>query len=329
MAEAADAPLEQAVPAELGGSRLDQAAAALFQGYSRSLLSRWIRLGALTVDGAVAKPKARLRGGERLRLSVTEVPYENWSEPQAMPLAVCYEDEDLLVLDKPAGLVVHPGAGNVDGTLVNGLLAYRPGLKDLPRAGIVHRLDKDTSGLMVVAGSLRALSGLSEAISARQVARHYRALALGDLATAQWIDAPLGRDPRQRTRQAVRADGRPARTQVLPQTRLGYATLVEARLETGRTHQIRVHLAHLGHPLLGDQRYGGRWPVRGLPARSDLALAGELSEARRAALAAFPRQALHAAELGLAHPVSGRALRFSAPLPADFAGLLTQLESRS
>lgn len=313
------------VPAALGGKRLDQAAATLYDGYSRSLLSRWIQAGALTCDGLTAKPKAKLRGGETLALAIDAVPYENWSEPQPMPLEVVFEDEHLLVINKPAGLVVHPGAGNLDGTLVNGLLAYRASQQGLPRAGIVHRLDKDTSGLMLVAASLPALNALTEAIRARSVGRRYQALALGDLDREVLVDAPLGRDPRVPTRQAVRADGRPARTRVRPQQRFGFATLIEARLDTGRTHQIRVHLQHLGHPLLGDARYGGLFRnSSGAPAgRAGSALS--LSEPLAEALSAFPRQALHAARLDLAHPLSDVPLSFRAPLPADLDALVSDL----
>ncbi len=306
------------VPAALGGKRLDQAATALYDGYSRSLLSRWIQAGALTCDGRTAKPKARLRGGERLVLAIDAVPYENWSEPQPMPLEVVFEDEHLLIVNKPAGLVVHPGAGNLDGTLVNGLLAYRASQQGLPRAGIVHRLDKDTSGLMIVAASLPALNALTQAIRDRAVGRRYQALALGDLEREVLVDAPLGRDPRVPTRQAVRPDGREARTRVLPRQRFGFATLIEARLETGRTHQIRVHLQHLGHPLLGDTRYGGTFK------KGAVSTLG-LPEPLIAALGAFPRQALHAAHLDLLHPVSGVPLSLSAALPSDLDALVTAL----
>ncbi|MGI9327192.1 MAG: RluA family pseudouridine synthase [Pseudomonadales bacterium] len=302
------------VPPEASGRRVDQVAAALFPDYSRSLLARWLSSGALTVDGQAAKPKHKLRGGELLCLDVSRVPYENWSEPQAVDFDCVYEDEHLLVVNKPAGLVVHPGAGNLDGTLVNGLLAWRAAQAELPRAGIVHRLDKDTSGLLLVAASLQALAGLSSAISERQVARRYLALAHGQLVSAVTVDAALGRDPAVPTRQKVRDDGRPAVTHIRPLRTFAAHTLVEAKLETGRTHQIRVHMAHLGHPLIGDERYGGR------PRQRSVAPTGMSAEALQS-IAEFPRQALHATALQLAHPVSGQALDFEVEAPADFQAL--------
>ncbi|MFK7912744.1 MAG: RluA family pseudouridine synthase [Pseudomonadales bacterium] len=302
---------------EHAGLRVDQVAARLFPDYSRSLLGRWLALGALTVDDQQVPAKRRLRGGERLRLDIASVPFENWSEPQSVPFECVYEDDDLLVVNKPAGVVVHPGAGNFDHTLVNGLLAHRASLSHLPRAGIVHRLDKDTSGLLLVAASLRALTALTRAISERTVARHYLALANGQMFGPEGlrIDAAIGRDPQQPTRQRISATGRPAVTHVRVLETFAAHTLVAARLETGRTHQIRVHMAHVGHPLVGDARYGGVPRERRL---QTLDLAPPLV----AALQSFERQALHARELQLAHPVSGEPLTFEAAPPADFAALL-------
>ena len=222
-----------------------------------------------------------------------------------------HEDEDLLVIDKPAGLVVHPGAGNRDHTLVNGLVAHRAALSELPRAGIIHRLDKDTSGLLVVAASLPAHARLVEALQAREVERRYLAIAEGRMVAGQDVDAPIGRDPQNRTRQRIREDGKPALTRIRVRERFRAHTFVEAELATGRTHQIRVHMASIGHPLVGDRRYGarGRLPRGATP---------ELVDAIRA----FPRQALHAAELAFRHPVSGEEMHFRSALPEDMRELL-------
>jgi len=302
------------VPAELAGERVDRAAAALFPDFSRAVLSGWLRSGELTVDGRSLPPKTRLLGGEALTLRAALAPREDWQTPQPVPFDVCFEDDDLLVLDKPAGVVVHPGAGNRDRTLVNGLLAYRPQLAELPRAGIVHRLDKDTSGLLLVAGSLSAHHRLVQALQARRIGRRYLALVEGCLSGGLDVDRPIGRDPRLRTRQQVREDGKPALTRVRVRERFRAHTLVEATLATGRTHQIRVHLASLGLPLVGDRRYGARGRLPPAPA-------DELVSAIRG----FRRQALHAWQLELAHPVSGEPLCFEAPLPGDLQALLDVL----
>jgi 23S rRNA pseudouridine1911/1915/1917 synthase len=302
------------VPAEFGGERADRAAARLFAEFSRAVLARWIDDGAMTVDGRAVRPKTRLVGGETLVLDAELPPGENWTAAEPVPFHVLYEDEHLLVIDKPAGVVVHPGAGNPRGTLVNGLLAYRPGLAALPRAGLVHRLDKDTSGAMLVACSLEARTGLVRALAAREISRQYLAVTEGVLAGGMDIDRPIGRDPSRRTRQAVRDDGRPARTRVRVVEKYRAHTLVRAVLETGRTHQIRVHLASVGHPLVGDRRYGarGRLPPRPSPALL-------------AVLRGFTRQALHAARVGLVHPVTGQALDIEAPLPDDLSELVRAL----
>lgn len=302
------------VPADLGGERADRAAARLFGEFSRALLARWIEDGALTVDGRAVRPKFRLLGGETLVIDADPPPGENWTTAQAVPFHVLYEDDHVLVIDKPAGVVVHPGAGNPEGTLVNGLLALRPMLAALPRAGIVHRLDKDTSGALLVAATLEARHALVKALAAREVSRRYLAVVEGLLPAGLDIDRPIGRDPHRRTRQAIREDGRAALTRVGVVARYRAHTLVRASLETGRTHQIRVHLASIGHPLVGDRRYGarGRLPPRPSP---------ELLTRVRG----FTRQALHAEEVGFRHPVTGETVTVRAPLPDDLRALIEAL----
>ncbi len=302
------------VPPELAGERADKAAALLFEEFSRSLLSRWMNEGAIRVDGARVKAGTRLIGGERLELDAEALAVEDWATGQPVVFEILHEDADILIVNKPAGLVVHPGAGNPDRTLVNGLIQHRPDLARLPRAGIIHRLDKDTSGLMVVAASLPAHTRLVRDLQAREIHRHYLAVTEGRMVAGRDIEAPIGRDPRSRTRQAVRDDGKPALTRVRIQERFRAHTLIEAELATGRTHQIRVHLASIGFPLVGDRRYGARGR---LPPGAEPALIEQLR--------AFPRQALHAWRLGLAHPVTGEALAFSAPLPGDMTDLLAAL----
>ena len=308
------------VPPELAGERADRAAATLFGGFSRSVLTRWIRQGALTVDGHRTDPDRKLRGGERLMLAAdaetaaTGAPAADWAIPQPVDFSIIHEDEHCLVLDKPAGVVVHPGTGNRDGTLVNGLLKHRPELGKLPRAGIVHRIDMNTSGLLVVAATLAAQRRLAEAIATHAVMRRYVGVAEGEMIAGCTIDKPIGRDHRVRTRQQVREDGRRAVTRVRVGERFRAHTRFEAILETGRTHQIRVHMASIGHPLVGDRRYGARGRLPRAP-HPEVILT----------LRGFARQALHAAELGFEHPASGARCRFQAPLPRDLAELIAVL----
>jgi 23S rRNA pseudouridine1911/1915/1917 synthase len=299
---------------ELSGMRVDRVASELLPEYSRTQLSGWIKAGCLTLDGRAVAPKHRVAGGERLRLNAELADPSAWHMPQHVGFIVVHEDDDLLVIDKPAGVVVHPGAGNPDHTLVNGLLAHRPGLAALPRAGLVHRLDKDTSGLMIVAASPAALRDLIAALAERRIERRYCAVAEGVLSGGRDIEAPIGRDPHDRLRQRVVEGGRFALTHVRVRERFRAHTLVEAKLSTGRTHQIRVHLSAIGHPLLGDRRYGARGRLP--PAPSPLLVA---------TVQAFRRQALHAEGLSLRHPLTGAVLAFESPPPADFLHLLAAL----
>ena len=309
--------LDLSVPAEFDGRRLDWTLSALVARHgeaptlSRSELKRWIDAGWITLNGAEAKPRTPVRGGAAIRVRARREPRFDWQAAQALRLDVAYEDGNVIVIDKPAGLVVHPGAGNPRGTLVNGLLHRWPALAQLPRAGLVHRLDKDTSGLMVVAADAPSQLALIAALGERRVERRYLALVEGRMVADQRVDLALGRDRRNRLRQAVRADGRNAVTHISVRQRFAAHTLIEARLLTGRTHQIRVHCAAIGHPLVGDKRYGARGVV---PPRA--------AEAEAAAVRGFRRQALHARHLAFAHPRSGKKLRFGSEPPGDFQELL-------
>jgi 23S rRNA pseudouridine1911/1915/1917 synthase len=298
------------VDSSLAGSRLDQALARLLPDLSRSRLQQWIEAGQVLVDDAPRRCRDKVWGGESIRV---DAPLEARDDcaAQEIPLAVVHEDEQLLVVDKPAGLVVHPAAGNPDGTLQNALLHYAPALAALPRAGIVHRLDKDTSGLLVIAKTLKAHKSLVEQLRLRQVHREYRALVSGRLVAGGRIEAPIGRHPTQRTKMAVVAGGRPSVTHYRVLESFTGHTLLAVELETGRTHQIRVHMAHLRHPLVGDPVYAGRpRPASGYGAEAS------------AALQSFPRQALHAIRLGLIHPERGEAIDWQVPMAADLERLL-------
>lgn len=302
------------VPIELHRKRVDQVAASLWPEFSRGKLQEWIKAGVLLVNGQIAKPKQSVDVDAVLSLYVELEPVIHW-EPQSMPLDIVYEDDDVLVVNKPVGLVVHPAAGNWDGTLVNALLAYDASLEHLPRAGIVHRLDKDTSGLMVVAKTLQSHSALVEALQAREVSRHYLAIAHGSMTGGGVVDAPIGRHPTQRQKMAVVATGKHARTHYSLGQRFKHFTELHLKLETGRTHQIRVHMAHKKHPLIGDALYGGRARIPGNSAP-------ELVRAIRE----FPRQALHARALAFFHPRSGEWVTFDASIPDDMQDLLAVLE---
>ncbi len=305
------------MPLTAAGRRFDQALAEMFPDYSRSRLSGWIKSGAVTLDGARVPPRQLLRGGEQVVLQA-ELENEVTSAPEDIALDIVHEDEHLLVLNKPAGLVVHPGAGNPAGTLLNALLFRDPKLAELPRAGIVHRLDKDTSGLMVVARTLPTYTALVDLLSRHEVERQYEAVVLGTMVAGGTVDEPIGRSMGDRLRQAVRdeEDGKRAVTHYRLRERFRAHSLVQCQLETGRTHQIRVHLAHIQHPLVGDPLYGGGLK---LPKGASAELA--------ATLRAFRRQALHAEKLSFVHPATGETVSFSAERPADLQLLIEALRA--
>jgi 23S rRNA pseudouridine1911/1915/1917 synthase len=296
------------------GHRLDQALAARLPEFSRGRIQTWIEAGMVLVDGQPSRARTRMRGGEQVNVRATLEPL-GCSEPEAVDFGLVFEDEHLLVIDKPAGLVVHPAAGNWHGTLLNGLLHREPALDRLPRCGIVHRLDKDTSGLLVVARTPLAHQSLTEQLRARTVKREYIALVAGELTTGGRIEAPIGRHPTRRTAMAVVPGGRPSMTDYRILARYPNLSLLAVQLLTGRTHQIRVHMAHLRHPLIGDSVYAGQpRSMRGL------------SDRAARALRQFPRQALHAVRLGLIHPAQGTAMSWEVPMAPDFGQLMEILE---
>jgi 23S rRNA pseudouridine1911/1915/1917 synthase len=289
----------------------------LFPEFSRSRLAEWIKGGQARLDGRTVRPRDPVRGGEAVALEVVLAP-QTTDAAEDIALDILYEDDAVFVIDKPAGLVVHPGAGNPAGTLVNALLHRDPALAALPRAGIVHRLDKDTSGVMVVARTLPAHTALVAQLSARDVHRQYLAVVVGALVAGGTADAAIDRHPRDRLRMAVREDGREAVTHFRLRERFRAHTALECRLETGRTHQIRVHMAHLKHPIVGDPLYGG-------PLKLPRGATPELVEALRG----FRRQALHAEVLEFVHPLTGAPVRCAAPVPADMRDLLQALREDS
>lgn len=305
--------LEGTIPEELDGKRLDQALAAMFPEFSRSRLKAWILAGQVAVDGLSQPPRAKIRSGQNVVLNATREMRED-ARAQPIDLDIVHEDEEVLVIDKPAGLVVHPGAGNPEGTLMNGLLNHQAALAELPRCGILHRLDKDTTGLLLVAKSQAAYTRLVQDLQAREIVREYRGVCVGRLTAGGQIDAPVGRHPTQRTRMAIAARGRPSVTNYRVLQRFAAHTFCAMRLETGRTHQIRVHFAHERHPLVGDPVYGGRLKI---PAGTSSALADTLR--------GFRRQALHASRIEFRHPSTDEILKFQAALPGDFVGLLQAL----
>ncbi|MEE8528750.1 MAG: 23S rRNA pseudouridine(1911/1915/1917) synthase RluD [Gammaproteobacteria bacterium] len=303
------------MPEEQAGKRLDQALAELFPDYSRSRIKAWIDAGQVLLDGKPPRPRTRVRGGEEVALKAVIESVEVPVEPQQLKLDIVFEDADLIVVNKAAGMVTHPGAGNPRDTLQNGLLGHDPTLSALPRSGLIHRLDKDTSGLLVVARTVPAVTRLTRAMQSRAIERQYIAVCRGVMTAGGTIEQPVGRHPVDRTRMAVHERGRPAVTLYRVVQRYRAHTRCLVRLETGRTHQIRVHFAHLGFPLVGDKTYGGRLAVpRGATER--------LAESLRA----FRRQALHASRLTLDHPSTGERMEWQVPLPTDLAELVNVLK---
>lgn len=293
------------IPDAQGGQRLDQALSAMLPEFSRNRIQNWIRARKIAVDDAWGTTRMKVSGGESVRVEIEPDPNATPDAPEAIPLDVVFEDPVLLVIDKPVGLVVHPGSGNRHGTLLNALLHRVPQVAELPRAGIVHRLDKDTSGLLVVAKTLMSHTDLVRQLQARTVKREYLALVYGEVDHGGTVDAPLARDPHNRVKRTVHSMGKEAVTHYEVVERFPGITLLRCKLETGRTHQIRVHMQHIGHPLVGESVYG--------------------ASRRNHHKIPFPRQALHAERLGLIHPVTQEFMQWECPLPPDFASLLHAL----
>ncbi|WP_213948562.1 23S rRNA pseudouridine(1911/1915/1917) synthase RluD [Luteibacter sp. dw_328] len=309
---------EAIVPVTAAGRRFDQTVAEMFPDYSRSRLTAWIKDGKVLLDGARAAPRQLVRGGEKVELEA-ELENEVHAEAEDIALDIRFEDDDLMVVDKPMGLVVHPGAGNPTGTMLNALLHHNPALAELPRGGIVHRLDKDTAGLMVVAKTLAAHTRLVEMLSLHEVRRQYEAVVLGTMVAGGTVDEPIGRHQHDRLKQGVRDvidGGKESVTHYRVRERFRAHSLIQCNLETGRTHQIRVHMAHVGHPLVGDQLYG-----------NGLRLPRGASQELIDALRGFRRQALHAEKLGFDHPITGEYLEFDSPRPADQDALIEALRA--
>jgi 23S rRNA pseudouridine1911/1915/1917 synthase len=294
--------LKTIIPENLDNKRLDQALAKLFPEYSRTRLQAWIKAGQVTVDGKVLKPRDKVHTGQNIIVTPIIEPQEHW-EAQPIVLDIIYEDDDIIIINKPAGLVVHPGAGTRDKTMLNALLHHAPELTKLPRAGIIHRLDKDTSGLLVVARNLKSHTKLVADLQQRNIKREYEAIVVGVMTAGGTIDAPIGRHPKDRKRMAVVVFGKPAITHYRVIKRFKAHTHIKVMLETGRTHQIRVHMAHIHYPIVGDPVYGGN----------------------KARYKNFKRQALHAKCLGLIHPRTGKQMEWHAPLPNDMQWLLEEL----
>lgn len=301
------------VPLDMAGMRLDAALAELFSEYSRSKLQTWVKAGRVTVNGESLKTRDKLEGGELITLDA-EAEVVIIAAPENIPLDIVFEDDDFLILNKPAGLVVHPAIGNWNGTLLNALLHHSPQLETLPRAGIVHRIDKDTSGLLMVAKTLQAHNNLTEQLQARTIHREYQAITHNRMIAGGTIDELIGRHPTDRLRYAVRDNGKEAVTHYRVINRFKRHTHIQVKLETGRTHQIRVHMAHIRFSLLGDPLYSGRFQM---PANC--------SEQLEGVLRSFKRQALHAAKLGLVHPTTGEYMEWEQPLPQDMLNLLAAL----
>ncbi len=307
--------LDGIIPEESDGLRLDQALAQLFPDFSRGQLSKWIKAGDVLLNDAVPKPRDKVRGGDDVVINAElQIQDETW-QAEKIALDIVYEDEHVLILNKPAGMVVHPGAGNHQGTLVNALLSHAPGLVHIPRAGIVHRLDKNTTGLLMVAKTLQAHNSLISQLQDRSVLREYQAIVTGVLTAGGTVDEPIGRHHIDRKRMTVNESGKPSVTHYRVEQRFRAHTHIRCKLETGRTHQIRVHMAFIRHPLIGDPVYGGRFKMpKGL------------TETAREQLQSFRRQALHAGLLGFEHPESGEMVSWQVPIPDDMQHLLAILQ---
>ncbi|WP_340121624.1 23S rRNA pseudouridine(1911/1915/1917) synthase RluD [Methylobacter svalbardensis] len=305
--------LTEEVPFEMAGMRLDQVLAELFADYSRSKLQTWVKAGRVQVNGLTLKAKDKLVGGETIELDA-EAEIVITAAPEPIPLEIVFEDDSLLIVNKPAGLVVHPAVGNWNGTLLNALLNHDAHLETLPRGGIVHRIDKDTTGLLMIAKTLQAHNSLTQQLQDRTITREYQAITRGRMTAGGTVDEPIGRDPADRKRYTVRENGKHAVTHYRVGQRFTRHTLVQVKLETGRTHQIRVHMAYIRFPLLGDQVYGGRFQMP-----------PDCSEQLEKELRSFKRQALHAAKLGLQHPVTDEYVEWEQPLPEDMTRLLDAL----
>jgi len=297
------------IPAEYAGQRLDLAIAQLLPDYSRSLITQWIKRGDITVNGEICKPKVKLQGNEEVSLNI-EISEETDWQAEALPLNIVYEDESIIVINKPAGLVVHPAAGNYSGTLVNALLHHCPTLAHLPRAGLIHRIDKDTTGLLVIAKTLAAHTNLVQQLQHRQIKREYLAIINGILTGGGTIEAPIGRHPKNRQKMAVVNNGKPAITHYRIVEKFATHTLVKVMLETGRTHQIRVHMAHIHYPIVGDPIY------------TRLQIPKSCGDALIDMLKSFKRQALHARRLELTHPATQKWLTWEADIPKDMQILI-------
>lgn len=306
--------LEDIIPDELMGMRIDQALAKMFPEYSRGQLTKWLKAGDVLVNGQLLKPKESIQGGEKVTIGTElQVQDESWLA-ETIALDIIYEDDDVIIINKPAGMVVHPGAGNHQGTLVNALLAHAPQLANIPRAGIVHRIDKATTGLLMIAKTLTAHNSLVSQLQARSVKREYLAVACGVFTAGGTVDEAIGRHSIDRKRMAVSATGKPSVTHYRVEQRYRAHTLIKCKLETGRTHQIRVHMAHIRHPLLGDPVYGGRFKQ-----------AKGMTESCREVIHNFRRQALHAGLLGFIHPTSGEEVSWQVDLPDDMQQLVDAL----
>jgi len=321
MTEKSDNIINITVPAELAGKRIDQAIAQCLSGYSRSRIQQWFKSNHILLNGENPKPKEKVWGGEEIEIqlqdAIADAADERW-DAQDIPLNIVYEDESVIVINKPAGLVVHPGAGNMDGTMVNALLHHAPELSQIPRAGVIHRLDKDTSGILVVTRTLTSHNSLTQQLQAREFNREYQAFVIGVMTAGGTVDAPMGRHPTHRTRMAVLPHSNSAKeaiTHYRVQQRYRAHTLINVKLETGRTHQIRVHMAHIKYPIIGDPVYAGRFRI---PPNSSPDFIEQLG--------AFKRQALHAKTLGFIHPETEEYIEWSVEMPQDMLNLRTLLE---